>query len=42
MRLVTKESRREWETDFCSVVIAPVIKVRDDVNILMFFFHFMA
>ncbi|XP_074628909.1 E3 ubiquitin-protein ligase rnf213-alpha-like isoform X2 [Acropora palmata] len=29
MRLVTKESRREWETDFCSVVIAPVIKELD-------------
>ena len=42
MRLVTKESRREWEKDFSSVVIVPVIRVRDDVNIPFFFFHFLA
>ncbi|XP_067057901.1 E3 ubiquitin-protein ligase rnf213-alpha-like isoform X3 [Acropora muricata] len=29
IRLVTKESRRAWETDFCSVVIAPVIRQLD-------------
>ena len=40
IRLVTKESRRAWETDFCSVVIAPVIRVRDDVEILFSLFHF--
>ena len=40
MRLVTKESRLAWETDFSSVIIVPVIKVRDDVNVLLLSFHF--
>ena len=40
IRLVTKESRLAWETDFSSVVIAPVIRVRDDVNMLFSLFHF--
>ena len=28
MQLQTRESRRKWETDFSSVIIAPVLKVR--------------
>ena len=28
MKLQTRESRRNWETDFSSVIIAPVLKVR--------------
>ena len=27
MKLQTRESRRNWETDFSSVIIAPVLKV---------------
>ena len=40
MRLQTRESRREWEADFSSVFIAPVLVVRFQYFLVVFLYMY--